>query len=183
MNRIIFVGAFAGFAAAIPSIYQSHPETFHRLLGMAGIHEAAQDAAPVVVEPAPRLAAAVSGRRAHIEGDASGHFVTDFTFNGRKVRALVDTGATAVAMNMTTARRIGISLSPADFVHAVTTANGRAKAATARIERIEIGPIREKNVEAIVLEDSALSGTLIGMSFLRRLSKVEVVNDTLVLQE
>jgi aspartyl protease family protein len=86
-------------------------------------------------------------------------------------------------MNVTTARRIGISLSPADFVHAVTTANGRAKAATARIERIEIGPIREKNVEAIVLEDSALSGTLIGMSFLRRLSKVEVVNDTLVLQE
>lgn len=183
MNRIIFVGAFAGFAAAIPAVYQSNPDTFHRLLGRTGIHGAAPAAAPVVVEPAPRLAAAVSGRKARIEGDASGHFVTDFTLNGREVRALVDTGATAVAMNVSTARRIGISLSPADFVHAVTTANGRAKAATARIDRIEIGPIRQRNVEAIVLEDSALSGTLIGMSFLRRLSKVEVVNGALVMQE
>ena len=79
--------------------------------------------------------------------------------------------------------RVTITSATSELGVTVTTANGRAKAATARIDRIEIGPIRQRNVEAIVLEDSALSGTLIGMSFLRRLSKVEVVNGALVMQE
>jgi aspartyl protease family protein len=38
-------------------------------------------------------------------------------------------------------------------------------------------------VPAVVLEDSALSGTLVGMSFLKRLSKYQVQNGAMVLQQ
>jgi aspartyl protease family protein len=35
----------------------------------------------------------------------------------------------------------------------------------------------------VVLEDSALAGTLVGMSFLKRLSKYEVENGAMILQQ
>jgi aspartyl protease family protein len=96
---------------------------------------------------------------------------------------MIDTGATVVAINVTTARRIGIVLTPSDFTYAVTTANGKAKAATATIDAIQIGKIYVDKVPAVVLEDSALSGTLVGMSFLKRLSKYEVENGAMILQQ
>ena len=52
--------------------------------------------------------------------------------------------------------------------------NGKARAAYIRLDRIEIGPVRIENVGAMVLDDKALSGTLIGMSFLKGLSSYKV---------
>jgi aspartyl protease family protein len=96
---------------------------------------------------------------------------------------LIDTGATVVAINASTARRIGIVLTPSDFTHSVVTANGETKAAAATIDTVRIGKIYIDKVPAVVLEDSALSGTLVGMSFLKRLSKYEVENGAMILQQ
>ena len=79
-----------------------------------------------------------------------------------------------VAINVSTAQRIGIDRADLDFRYAVDTANGKARAAYIRLDRIEIGPVRIENVGAMVLEDKALSGTLIGMSFLKALSSYKV---------
>ena len=95
----------------------------------------------------------------------------------------MDTGATMVAINRSTARRIGISLSPGDFRHEVQTANGATKAAAAVIDRIQIGRITLQNVEAAVLDDAALDGALVGMSFLKRLSKFEMQDGALLMQQ
>jgi aspartyl protease family protein len=116
-----------------------------------------------------------------LAADERGHFLADFKLNGRKVEALVDTGATTVAINASTARRIGISLKSSDFRHSVNTANGETRAAAVMIDRIEIGRVHVENIQAVVLDDKALSGTLIGMSFLKRLGKFEVENGTLLL--
>ena len=89
--------------------------------------------------------------------------------NGKTVKALVDTGATMVAINKSTARRLGINVSPADFIYEVNTANGKAKVAPAVIREIQIGRVKVRDVEAAVLEDKALDGTLLGMTFLKRL--------------
>ena len=102
---------------------------------------------------------------------------------GARVDALVDTGATLVAINVSTAKRIGINLAPADFKYQVETANGTARAASAMIDNLQIGRIYVENVQAIVLDDKALDGTLIGMSFLKRLDKFEVADGTLVLTQ
>ena len=42
------------------------------------------------------------------------------------------------------------------------------------IDNLQIGRISIESVQAIVLDDKALDGTLIGMSFLKRLDKFEV---------
>ena len=95
--------------------------------------------------------------------------------------AMIDTGATMVAINQSTARRIGIRLTPADFKYSVSTANGETPAAGVIIDSLQIGRISVDHVEAVVLEDRALEGTLIGMNFLKQPSKFEVRDDALLL--
>lgn len=114
-----------------------------------------------------------------LASDGRGHFLANFRLNGKSVEGLVDTGATSVAINESTARRLGFSAGTLDFRYRVNTANGVARAASVRLERVEIAGIRIRDVDAVVLEDKALSGTLIGMSFLKRLSSFQVQNGSL----
>jgi len=124
-----------------------------------------------------------SGRKARVKMDSRGHFVTKARMNGRQVEVLVDTGATSVAINRSTAKRLGIRLKQSDFKYKVETANGSTKAAAATIDRIEIGRVTVRNVRAAVLDDKALSSTLLGMTFLGELRKFEVKNRELVLEQ
>jgi aspartyl protease family protein len=94
---------------------------------------------------------------------------------------MIDTGATVVALNLSTARRAGISLNAGDFTQQVQTANGTVKVAVVEISNLEIGRIALKGVQAVVLEDKALQTNLIGMSFLKRLDKYQVENGSLLL--
>ncbi len=118
-----------------------------------------------------------------IAPDSRGHFITDIKVAGQSLRAMVDTGASVVAINASAARRVGLALKPADFKYRVSTANGETIAASAILPSIEIGRVRLENVEAMVLRDDALSDTLLGMSFLRRLRHYEVSNGALVLTQ
>lgn len=125
----------------------------------------------------------LSGRKARIKMDARGHFYTEARMNGRRIPVLVDTGATSVAINKSTAREMGIRLTDADFKYAVNTANGKTRAAATVIKRVEIGRVRVNNVRAMVLDDSSLSSTLLGMSFLGELKSFGVKNRQLVLEQ
>ena len=98
-----------------------------------------------------------------------GHYTGTFKMNGKPIQAMVDTGASLVAINVSTARRLGFSPAALDFSYGVNTANGSIKAAHVILDRIEIGSIRVRDVDAFVLKDEALSSTLIGMSFLQKL--------------
>jgi aspartyl protease family protein len=98
-----------------------------------------------------------------------GHYTGTFKMNGKPVDALVDTGASFVAINVSTARRLGFSPATLDFRHEARTANGSIKAAHVVLDRVEIGSIRVKEVDAFVLSDEALSSTLVGMSFMSKL--------------
>jgi len=124
---------------------------------------------------------ALSGTE-RLRADARGHHVAEFELNNLRVQGLIDTGATTVALNETTARRAGIRLSPADFVYPVQTANGTVLGARAVIGKVRVGSVRVREVEALVLEDRALQTVLIGMSFLNRLRSFSYENGTLVLQ-
>jgi aspartyl protease family protein len=113
-------------------------------------------------------------RSAVISANTDGHFTGLFAINGRKEEGMIDTGASMVALNVSTAQRIGIDKASLDFRYAVDTANGKTRAAYIRLDKIEIGPVRIENVGAMVLDDKALSGTLIGMSFLKGLTSYKV---------
>lgn len=114
---------------------------------------------------------------------AYGHFQTDAEINGRTIGVMVDTGASLVALTYDDARRAGIFVNPADFTGIAQTANGTARVAPVTISRIEIGDITVRNVAGVVSERGKSDRTLLGMSFLGRLSRVEMRSGTLVLQE
>lgn len=140
--------------------------------------------------PAARAAAAkpVSGEPRSLEGvelrsDRSGHFAASLEINGRPVEALVDTGATIVMLTYEDAQRAGVFLRDRDFTMQMQTANGIAKAAPVTLERVSIGNITVRNVQAGVGEPGLLRTNLLGMSFLKRLNKFEIRSGTLILQE
>lgn len=117
-----------------------------------------------------------------LEADATGHYRGTFKLNGKATEAMVDTGASLVAINETTARRIGVSIASLDFKYPISTANGETRAAHIRLQRVEIGSVRVDDVDAFVLRDKALSGTLIGMSFLKHLGSYSAEGDRLRLE-
>lgn len=184
LRKLLLVGVFAGSSASVPILYQANPEAFHRFVENVASSE--PEAAPIEVaavsapSPSP-VTEAPLGRKVRLQADERGHFTAEFRLNGRRVPAMVDTGATLVALNLSTARRIGLNLTADDFKYEVTTANGSTKAASASIERLQIGKIEVADVQAVVLEDSALNGTLIGISFLKHLGKYQVENGSLLL--
>jgi aspartyl protease family protein len=149
------------------------PDVAKRYLETTGDTPAAK-VETVSVQPGQGAARYTGNRSAVIDANPGGHFTGVFTLNGRKEEGLVDTGASMVAINVSTAQRIGIDRADLDFRYAVDTANGKARAAYLRLDRIEIGPVRLENIGAMVLEDKALSSTLIGMSFLKGLSSYKV---------
>jgi aspartyl protease family protein len=134
-------------------------------------------------EPAQVAKVSTGYGEVRLKPDARGHYVADFKMNGRVVTALVDTGASTVAINKSTARRLGLNVTANDFIYEANTANGIAKMAVTTIREIQIGRVIVRNVEAAVLEDKALSGTLLGMSFLKRLDGFTVTDGDLILKQ
>ena len=174
MGRLIGLMVFFAVAAlTVPAFITKNPEIVEQA---AKATEGLGEALPV----AKRVA--LSGEE-RIDMNAQGHFIAQFRMNGRPVEAMVDTGATMVAINRSTARRLGINVVPADFKYVVSTANGKIKVARAIIQSVEFGDVRVRDVEAAVLDDKALQGTLMGMSFLRELKSFRVEDSELILKQ
>ena len=124
-----------------------------------------------------------SGRATSIDANANGQFMVEAKLNGYRSNVLVDTGATYVAINESTAKKLGIRLKDEDFKYSVNTANGTVYVATAKIDEIQIGRVRVFDVQASVSRDEQLSSTLLGMSFLNKLDKFVFDDDTLLLKQ
>lgn len=117
-----------------------------------------------------------------IDADRRGHYNTDIEVNGRRVGAMVDTGATSVALRYEDARAMGLIFPGDNFDVQVRTANGIAKAKRVELRSVRLGTITVRDVEGIVMDQGLLGQNLLGMSFLKRLSKVEVQRGQLVLE-
>jgi aspartyl protease family protein len=184
MMRYSGLGLVLIAAVAFPAFYTSNPQLFHPAGASVGPTPDLEGGSIAFAAPEPeRPATRASGRKVMVAADERGHFVAEFRLNGKKIMALVDTGATAVAINKSTAQRIGIALSAADFTNVAHTANGEARYARAVIRSIELGKIRVENVDAAVLEDKALGNVLIGMTFLNKLKSFNVTDGELALQQ
>jgi aspartyl protease family protein len=144
---------------------------------------APRDAAarPAVRRDGERQAA--NGRIVELRAGSYGHYRTSAEINGRPVTVMVDTGASMVALSYEDARAAGIYLRDSDFTHRVSTANGFARVAPITIDRVSIGDITVRNVPGAVMEAGKLETSLLGMSFLARLQRVDMRSGVLVLQE
>jgi aspartyl protease family protein len=112
---------------------------------------------------------------------ADGHFWAEGVVNGSRVRFLVDTGASSIALTPTDALRLG--LEPASLVYdtPVHTANGDSLAARVKLASVSVAGARMADVDAVVV-GRGLATSLLGMSYLGRLSRFVATQDTLILQ-
>jgi aspartyl protease family protein len=133
----------------------------------------------VAVAAAPQ----VGGRSLNIPRDSRGHFQTEGRIDGQRIGFMVDTGASVVALNETSAARFGLRPSRGDYNATVSTANGTIKAARTRIAMLDVGGLIVRDVDAMVLPDEALSENLLGLSFLSRLKRFEYANGQMVLEQ
>jgi aspartyl protease family protein len=103
-----------------------------------------------------------------LDGDRYGQFKIEARVDGRPIDFMVDTGASTVALRESTAARLGIFPRAADYTGRSSTANGIARFAPVRLNRIEVNGINVYDVQAAVMADDALGENLLGMSFLSR---------------
>jgi aspartyl protease family protein len=134
--------------------------------------------AAVVETPAPSAVRSLS-----IPRDSRGHFQTEGRIEGQRIGFMVDTGASVIALNETSAARFGLRPSRGDYNATVTTANGTIKAARTRLAIVELDGLEVRDVEAMVLPDEALSENLLGLSFLSKLKRFEYANGKMVLEQ
>lgn len=124
-----------------------------------------------------------SGRSLSIPTDRRGHFRTEGRIDGQRIGFMVDTGASVVALNESSAARFGLRPSRADYTAIVTTANGTVKGAPARLAMVELGELTVRDVDALVLPDEALSENLLGLTFLSKLKRFAYANGQMVLEQ
>ena len=110
-----------------------------------------------------------------------GHFHANITANGADMPVMVDTGASLLALRQSDARRAGVFVVPADFTVTLETAAGRVQGAPATLRRLELGSVRMRDVDVIVLEDRHLSTNLLGMNILGEFTEISIKQDRLVL--
>lgn len=114
----------------------------------------------------PRAASA--GQTVNLSADSGGHFYSVGQINGRAVRFLVDTGATAITFSSSFAQSAGIDYRKGQPMQ-TQTANGIANAYRIALDQATVGEITLYQVDAVVMEGMDPGIALLGMSFLNRL--------------
>lgn len=172
VRSLVFAGVVATLASQVPSLFEKNDATPQPTPSLLSLSVPEHQA--IVIDAHGDV---------QLKADAQGHYNGDFKINGKSVQGLIDTGATYVALNETTARHLGYSVAALDYRNTVNTANGQTKAAYVKLDRIEIGGVRVSDVDALVLKDDALSSTLIGVSFLKKLTSYSVEDGALHLAQ
>jgi aspartyl protease family protein len=109
-----------------------------------------------------------------------GHFWVTAQVNGTELRFLVDSGATTTALSPDAARAARIEVDESGFPVMLETADGTTQARRARIERLNVGPIRTSEL-GVLVSPGLGSTNLLGMNFLSSLASWRVEGRTLVL--
>ena len=149
----------------------------------------AAEALNTFTDPKPELRAALAiapqaashGQPASIAKGGDGHYWAEADVNGSRVRFLVDTGASAVALTLADARRLGIATDKLDYNYKVVTASGETRAAAVTLGRVSVAGAALNDVQALVIE-SGLESSLLGMTYLGRLASFEATRSALILR-
>ena len=144
-------------------------------------------AAPVAKSPAPVVAAVAAAEPPEdkpvdtvLERTQSGHFVAVADVNGEPINFVVDTGADVVALTMEDAKRAHIDFDPAQFQVIGSGASGDVRGQEVHINKIVLDGKRATALPGVVLEGSRIS--LLGHTYLRHLSDVQIKGDQMILR-
>lgn len=175
LRDVVIIGAIG---VAMVLAFQ-HRQTLYAMAGI-DVSPAQQD---VAIEPvsAPtqqvNTGSVVSIPKSHRDGQ----FWADATVNSGYVRFLIDTGASAVALTKEDAQKAGLRLHELTYNIPIRTAGGRNMAARVKLKSISVGSITLRNIDALVVPEG-LETSLLGMSYLGQLQKVEATPNALLLR-
>lgn len=169
LGAFLLLGMFAAMASRLPSRHSS-PSAQVVVVNVAG----AQGQRP---SPASQ---SESDGAVELERNDDGHFYADVQINGADVHALVDTGASGIALSRDDARKAGIATSIGMNDVIGRGADGDVRGEVVTIDRISLGSASAEHMNAIVLNSGEQS--LLGQQFLAKFNSVEIRGDTMVLR-
>lgn len=156
------------------------------LLGLVAVYGLRDDMAHLwrstLAELDPGHAVATGKAQVMLAKGRDGHFHVTAKVNGVPIRMIVDTGSSDVALSRKDARAVGIDVDKLTFNRPYTTANGVAYAAAVTLDSVRIEGIEVKNVAASVGANK-MNISLLGMSFLNRMSDMRMTPSRLTLRQ
>ncbi|HEY0214114.1 MAG TPA: TIGR02281 family clan AA aspartic protease [Paenirhodobacter sp.] len=123
----------------------------------------------------------LSDGRIEVPMGPDGHYYLTAQVNGTPVRFVVDTGASQIVLTRRDAERVGIDTNALAYVGQANTANGTVATAPVRLETVDIGPIHDRDLRAVV-NGGQMDGSLMGMTYLTRFARVEFDRDRMILE-
>ena len=109
-----------------------------------------------------------------------GHFYIEALVNNKRLRFLVDTGASRVIIPSSYSEMLGIDPKDIDYIMPMSTANGLAMGAPVTFRKIDIAGHIVYDVLGSLSRDG-LDEPLLGMSFLNRLKAWRIEGNVLIL--
>ena len=164
------------------------------LLGLVGFAQVGErmvaipappDALPTATAPAEM--APVPAAIEHMPGAVTlaratdGHFYVEAQVNAARIRFLVDTGASEIALTEDDARKVGIKFDPDRYELLGEGASGFVRGQYVNLDTIQIDGIHEKGVKAVVVEGAAVS--LLGQPFLENIDEIVIRKGEMVLRD
>ncbi len=104
---------------------------------------------------------------ARIFPDAAGRWIGTGSINGHAVSFLVDRQAEAIVLSAGEARRLGLDFTRGQLIQA-QTASGRSFGYRVVLDRVTVGGIEQRGVDAIVLQGESSRIAILGGGFLDR---------------
>jgi len=143
-------------------------------------------AAPTLARGAalvPPLPIPPQGRQATARRAADGQYYFDTSIGGGSggVRMMFDTGASMVMLRAEDAARAGIAVAGLDYSYMIRTANGTADAALVTLDTLRVGEVTRWAIPALVSRPGKLPVSLLGQSFMSKLSGYRFERGELVL--
>jgi len=124
----------------------------------------------------------VRGSATSISKSGDGQFWTEARVNSTSIKFLVDTGASVVALTPLDSQKAGFRPHELNYTATVNTASGSVKAAPVTLDIISVGNVTVRNVRAVVISEG-LPHSLLGMSYLGQLQKMEATQNALILRQ
>jgi aspartyl protease family protein len=135
---------------------------------------------PSPAPTAPAAAEAGQPRETLLKRRDNGHFYVDAEVNGELVNFVVDTGASGVALTVRDARRLGIPFSTGEFAVIGSGASGPVRGKLITLDKVSLEGKEVREVRGVIAE--GLDQSLLGQSYLSRISSVEMSGDHMRLQ-
>lgn len=174
---LIVIGATAAVSVAVGGSMSSDP-------AVVAIEQAAPAAEsdPSEASAAPEQVAQPASEEGTVElnRSADGHFYADIQVNGAHVHALVDTGASGIALSRSDARNAGLATALAMNEVVGRGADGDVFGERVTLDKVTLGHRSAEALAAVVL--SSGEQTLLGQNFLSQFESVEIRGNTMVLR-